>query len=122
MAILEIIKKDIEIDFSDIIDEIEISEINEMRIILKDETFIDVWFSLKLPGRYAYHWERRFKDDTIYRHDNIPHKKWSEVKTFPKHFHEGKEKNVVESYISEDIDEVVVEFLKFVRTKIVDHK
>ncbi|NIA02342.1 MAG: hypothetical protein GWP15_03085 [Nitrospirae bacterium] len=57
MAILERIKQDIEIDFSDIIDEIEISEINEMRIILKDETFIDVWFSLKLPGRYAYHWD-----------------------------------------------------------------
>lgn len=56
MAILERIKKNIEIDFSDIIDEIEIeiSEINEMRIILKDETFIDIWFSLKLPGRYAY--------------------------------------------------------------------
>lgn len=118
MAILERIKKDIEIDFSDIIDEIEISEINEMRIILKDETFIDVWFSLKLPGRFAYHCERRFKDDTIYRHDNIPHKKWSEVKTFPKHFHNKKEKNVVESYISENIDEGVVEFLKFVRDKI----
>ena len=71
-----------------------------------------------MPGRYAYHWERRFKDHTIYRHDNIPHKKWSEVKTFPKHFHNKNEKNVVESYISENIDEGVVEFLKFVRDKI----
>ena len=85
-----------------------------MRIILKDETFIDIWFSLKLPGRYAYHWERRFKDGTIYRHDNIPHKKWIKIKTFPKHFHEGKEMNVEESYISENIEEGVVEFLKFV--------
>jgi hypothetical protein len=118
MAILERIKNNIEIDFADIIDEIEISEVNEMRIILKDETFIDVWFSLKLPGRFAYHWERRFKDDTIYRHDNVPHRKWNKVKTFPKHFHESTESNVGESHISEDIQKGVVEFLQFVRKKL----
>jgi len=119
MAILERIKKDIEIDFADIIDEIEISEENEMRIILKDETFIDVWFSLKLPGRYAYHWERRFRDDTIYRHDNVPHKKWRKVKTYPKHFHDGTESNVIESHISGDIHKSVVDFLQFVRMKLI---
>ena len=119
MVILARIKEAIEIDFADIIDEIEISEINEMRIILKDETFIDVWFSLKLPGRYAYHWERRFKDDVIYRHDNVPHKKWLKVKTYPKHFHDGTESNVAGRYISEEIPKGVEELLRFARMKLI---
>ncbi len=32
---------------------------NELRIILKDESFIDVWFSISLANRYSYHWERK---------------------------------------------------------------
>ena len=26
-----------------------------------DGSFVDIWFSLKLPGRYSYHWELEFR-------------------------------------------------------------
>jgi len=65
-----------EVEFSDIVKEAVISDINELRIMLKEGSFIDVWFSLKLVERYSYHWERRAIDGTIYRHDNAPHNRW----------------------------------------------
>jgi hypothetical protein len=49
------------------------------------------------------------------RHDNIPHAKWKFVKTFPKHFHNGSEENVIESNISDNPEKAIREFLKFVR-------
>ena len=48
-----------EVEFSDIVSEAISPDINELRIILHDGSFVDVWFSLKLLGRYSYHWERR---------------------------------------------------------------
>lgn len=104
------LKEIIEIDFADIIDDVSINHINEMRIFLIDETFVDIWFSLKLFGRYSYHWKRRFKDGTIYRHDNIPHNKWKSIKTFPKHYYDSKPENVVESYIDDDIEKGQLNF------------
>ena len=92
--------------------------INEIKIFLIDGSFIDIWFSLKLKGRYSYHWERRHIDGTIYRHDNAPHKKWHEVKTFPKHFHKGSENLVVESNINSDIRDALRKFLEFARKKL----
>lgn len=44
----------------------------KLRIFITDDSFIDVWFSEKREGVYAYHWERRMVDGTIYRHDNLP--------------------------------------------------
>jgi len=108
------LKSVIETDFSQVIEEIEIKEINELRIILADGSFIDIWYSLKIKNRFSYHWERRFIDQTIYRHDNIPHKKWSFVRTFPKHFHDGSEQNVKESRISDNLMEGTYEFMQYV--------
>jgi hypothetical protein len=85
------LKEIAEIEFSDIVEDVIITDINELRIILVDNSFIDVWYSLKLEGRYSYHWERRHLDNSIYRHNNAPHVRWQEVKTFPKHFHNGDE-------------------------------
>lgn len=79
---------------------------------------MDVWFSLKLPGRYSYHWERRAIDGKIYRHDNAPHKRWQSVATFPRHFHDGSEANVSESHISKIPEEALREFLTFARERI----
>jgi len=42
--------------------------------------------------------ERRLIDGSIYRHDNRPHENLKNMKTFPKHFHEGSEGNIKESY------------------------
>ena len=59
--------KDIaEVEFPDIVEEAVIPFANELRIILKDGSFVDVWFSLKLASRYSYHWERRGIDGRIF--------------------------------------------------------
>ena len=109
------LKEIAEIEFSDIVEDVVLPDINELRIILIDGSFIDIWFSLKLKGRYSYHWERKFIDGSIYRHDNAPHKSWKNVKTFPKHFHDGDEDRVRESYLSEEPREAIRDFLNFVK-------
>ena len=106
-----------EMEFADIVTEVFVPDINDLRVILADGSFVDVWFSLKLPGRYSYHWERRGIDGRIYRHDNAPHKRWQSVATFPRHFHNGTETDVSESHISENPEEGLREFLTFVRNK-----
>jgi Family of unknown function (DUF6516) len=104
-----------EVEFVDIVLQTIIPDLNELRIILTDGSFVDVWFSLKLQGRYSFHWERRALDGKIYRHDNAPHKRWESVATFPRHFHDGSETNVSESHLSEVPEEALREFLAFVR-------
>ena len=44
-----------EVEFTDIVVEAFIPDLNELRIILADGSFVDVWFSLKLQGRYSFH-------------------------------------------------------------------
>ena len=106
-----------EVEFVDIVIEAVIPDINELRIILTDGSFVDVWFSLKLQRRYSFHWERRALDGTIYRHDNAPHTRWESVATFPRHFHDGSETNVSASYLSEVPEQALREFLAFVRAR-----
>ncbi len=103
------------IEFVDIVTAVLVPDINEMRIFLKDGSFADIWFSLKLPNRYSYHWDRRIVDGTIYRFDNSPHLKWSHVSSFPDHFHNGSEANVTSSPISHLPDKGLRDFLTFVK-------
>lgn len=107
-----------EVEFADIVAEVIVPDINELRIILSDGSIVDVWFSLKLTDRYSYHWERRAIDGKIYRHDNAPHKRWQSVATFPRHFHDGSEAGVKESRISQLPKEALREFLAFVRDRL----
>jgi len=58
-------------EFADIVIDTLIFE-GKLRIFLKDDSFIDIWLSIKKRGVYAYHWERRSVDGTIYRYDNLP--------------------------------------------------
>ena len=51
-----------QIEFADIVVDTLVPDANELRIILIDGSFIDVWFSLKLHGRYSYHWDRQAID------------------------------------------------------------
>lgn len=89
----------------------------KLRLDIVDGSLLDVFISVS--GRYSYHWERRLVPaNDLYRHDNAPHKKWQYVATFPKHFHDGREENVVESYIS-DVPEIAIrDFMLFVREKL----
>lgn len=115
---VERLKEIAEVEFADIVVEAFIPDINELRILLTDSSFVDVWFSLKLAGRYSYHWERRAIDGTIYRYDNAPHRRWQSVTTFPHHFHGSSENDVTESYISQDPVEALREFLTFARERV----
>ena len=104
-----------EIEFADVVTAVMIPDLNALRSFLTDGSFVDVWFSLKLQGRYSFYWERRAIDGKIYRHDNAPHRRWEAVATFPRHFHSGSEANVVESHLSPDPAQALREFLAFVR-------
>jgi len=91
----------------------------KLRLLIADGSLVDVYISNS--GRYSYHWERRMiGKETIYRHNNAPHPRWQHVVTFPKHFHNGQEANVVESYLSSDPTEALSEMLRFVRGKLTE--
>lgn len=109
-------------EFTDIVEDAEvvISESGrpkKLRIYLIEGTFIDIWFS-SLTESYSYHWERKEIDGSLYRHDNAPHSRWSYVSSFPAHFHNGSEENVVESNLPKAPEEAVSAFLKFCRDKL----
>jgi len=89
-----------------------------LRIYLLDGSFVDVWYSLK--GDYSFHWERRFINGSLYRHDNAPHAQWRQVPTFPKHFHNGRQDNVESSFISAYPEEALRDFLDFVRERLAE--
>ncbi len=89
----------------------------KLRLDIADGSLLDVFISVS--GRYSYHWERRLIGKSeLYRHDNAPHDRWRHVATFPKHFHNGSESNVVEGLISDDPEKAVREFLTMVRHKL----
>ena len=73
-------------EFSDIVVDVQLrftssGAVERLRIFLKDESYVDVWLSAL--GKYSYHWEHRHVRGLIHRHDNAPHNKWRQVKTFP---------------------------------------
>ena len=91
----------------------------KLRLDIADGSLLDVYVSIS--GRYSYHWERRLTaSGDLYRHDNAPHERWRHVATFPKHFHNGDDSNVVESHISDSPDQAIREFLTFVRHKLLN--
>ena len=102
-----------EVEFDDIVEDV-IVELNELRIVLIDGSYVDVWFSLKLKDRYSYHWERKSIDGSIYRHDNAPHARWKNLPTFPKHYHSRSEDTVIPSHISDNTESALRDFLDFV--------
>ncbi len=84
----------------------------KLRLYICDGSFIDIFYSTKC--KYSYHWDRRLVTNKIYRHDNAPHKRWEDISTFPKHFHNGSEEIVISSQISDDPELALKEFLTFV--------
>lgn len=65
-----------------------------LRLNLSDRSYLDI--RLATDG-YAFHWERRSQDSTLYRWDDAPHHR--EVMTFPHHLHSGSESHVLDSHI-----------------------
>ncbi|MEA3442827.1 MAG: DUF6516 family protein [Chloroflexota bacterium] len=114
---LELAKK----KFPDILDHGEVlhsvsGQPLKLRLNIIDGSTVDVFYSAK--GKYSYHWERRIVNGSIFRHDNAPHKRWKQIKTFPKHLHRGSEDGGEESYLSDDPYRAIEEFLSFIRRKL----
>lgn len=112
-------------EFGEIVEDGEIifshtGRARKLRLRLIDTTYIDIWYALE--GEYSFHWEQTDVRNTIYRHDNAPHLRWSHVKTFPKHCHNKTQDNVVESNLPDNIEEALRGFLSIVRKKMINLK
>lgn len=90
----------------------------KLRIILIDDSYIDVNVSSKISGKFGFHWETRNAMDEIYRYDNFPDINWKEIDSFPYHFHNGSQSNVISSPFPKEIIPAFNSFMNFVKEKI----
>lgn len=90
----------------------------KLRILLTDSSYVDVWVSRMLSERLGFHWEWRHLDGCIYRYDNFPDTNWSNVATFPAHWHDGVQDNVVAAPFATAPEQGFREFMAFVQARI----
>ena len=114
MAVLEDIKRIAEVEFSDIVKSTN-TITYKLRIILIDNSFIDVNLSQVLTDKFGFHWERMDEKGAIYRYDNFPDKNWQSVITYPYHFHNGAQDKVEPSPFPLTAIEGFRSFMEFVR-------
>ncbi len=106
-----------EIEFSQIV--IDSQSLGaKLRLFLTDASYVDVWVSRTLNGRFGFHWERRHLDGAIYRYDNFPDTAWGKVETFPHHFHNGSQDSVEAAPFSRDIETGFRDFMQFIQAKL----
>jgi len=118
MIVLEDLKRIAEIEFSDIVENTDRIG-TKLRVLLIDDSFIDVWLSQKLEDRFGFHWEQK-STGLSYRYDNFPNTKWVNVSTYPFHFHDGSQDSVIDSSRFErDIKEGFRGFMRWVREKLI---
>ena len=111
------LRKIAEVEFADIVKDSLVLD-HKLRIFLIKHGFMDVSLSRKLPDKFGFHWEVTDTDSTIFRYDNFPDKNWSNVSTYPYHFHNGSQMNVEASPFPLAIVEGFRAFLEFVRVKV----
>jgi hypothetical protein len=88
---------------------------NQLRVLLIDGSFLDVWLSEE--NDYSFHWEQRAVRGLIHRWDNAPDH--PEIESFPHHFHDGKENNIISSQMDTDMKDAFKRVLGFVRAKLI---
>lgn len=113
----EIFKRIAEVEFSGIVKDV-IGMDYKLRIILIDESYVDLFLSQKIPDKFALHWECRDPKRSIYRFDNIPDKNWQKIKTYPFHFHKGNQDKVVASPFPVDLIDGFRKFMEFIRDRL----
>lgn len=91
----------------------------KIRIVLIDKSFVDVGISKRITGRFSFHWE--CNDEKIFRYDNFPDGEWSNVDTFPYHFHNGSQNNVDASPFPTDEINGFREFMEFIKKRLQNH-
>ena len=102
-------------EFSDIVKKTKFvggraSQPNKLRVYFIDDSFLDVWLSDE--NDYSYHWEQRAQRGLIHRWDNAPDH--PEIESFPHHFHDGEDKNIMESNLDTDSIGAFREVLGFI--------
>ena len=111
------LKRIAEVEFADIVKE-TLFIAYKLRIILVDNSFIDVNLSKKLPDKFRFHWECRDMTGSVFRYDNFPDKNWKNISTYPHHFHRGSQENVEASPFPLTILDGFRSFMEFVRSKV----
>ncbi len=114
MSIIEQIKRIAKVEFAGIVKYTYFIEY-KLRIILINDSFIDVYISQRLSNKFGFHWECIDGAGTFYRYDNFPDKNWQSVATFPHHFHNGSQEAVEASPFSLIPIDGFRDFMKFVK-------
>jgi hypothetical protein len=117
MLTIERLKRIAEVEFADIVkDTHQVSY--KLRIVLINNSFIDVYLSQIIPDKFGFHWECMDESKTFYRYDNFPDKNWQSVSTFPHHFHKGSQDSVEASPFPLSPIEGFRAFMEFIRNKL----
>lgn len=117
MPSLDDLRRVAEIEFSDIVRGTLLVD-HKLRIFLIRNGFIDINLSQRLPDKFGFHWELMDTSGTIFRYDNFPDKKWSNVSTYPYHFHSGSQDKVDASPFPLNIIDGFRRFMEFVRNEL----
>ncbi len=114
---LEAIKLIAEAEYSSIVEYSFILDY-KLRIILIDNSFIDVNVSNKLKNKFGFHWETKNNLNEIYRFDNFPDPQWANLETFPFHFHFKTQNNVIVPPFSRELISGFRGFMDFVKNQL----
>jgi hypothetical protein len=117
MHALEDFRRIAEVEFADIVQSTMRIDY-KIRMILVDNSFVDIFLSQKLPGKFGFHWECMDESGAFYRYDNVPDKKWKTLSTYPFHFHRGSQDNVEPSPFSITPIEGFIGFMEFIRNRL----
>jgi len=115
MITLENIRSIVRDRYVDIVTDILEPTPYKLRLVLTDNSFIDVHISHKVKNSFSFHWERRFIDNTIYRYDNFPDVNFKHLRTFPYHLHYGKEHKALPITFHKRLPKAFVDFMEFVK-------
>ena len=116
MSPLEQLRRIAEVEFAEIVVQTDRLD-SKLRILLTDTSFVDVWVSQKLSGRFGFHWERRHLDGRIYRYDNFPDTDWGAIPTFPLLFDDGDQGIVISAPFAPNLEQGFREFMVFVQQR-----
>ncbi|MBU4298975.1 hypothetical protein KJ636_02950 [Patescibacteria group bacterium] len=114
--ILEVLQEIIEDQFLNIVKDIFKPSEEKLRVVLKDESFIDIRISQKVKNRFDFHWERGHINGNIFRYDNFPDTHFKHLKSFPFHFHYQKENKIIEVKFRKTLPSAFIDFMNFVKS------
>ena len=118
---IEDLKRIAKVEFADIVKSVQTMGF-KIRLILIDNSFIDVTVSRTTAGKFGYHWECMDLMGSIYRYDNFHDQNWKPVETFPYHFHKGTKECVERSPFPLNTVDGFRGFMEFVKKKLKNKK